>query len=121
MKKATPWIVLLLVLGGIAAWYFSAMQTTENHPSEVSLPRPETAAVEPVADFPVTQIPAQQSPPPAALPTLAESDQVLIEELAVLVGPEPLGTYFVLEQVINRIVATVDRREGTAAARRRPP
>ena len=108
MKKATPWIVLLVILGGIAAWYFFGLKTAEDHPSVVSLPPPEVSQPKPQATFPVEQIPVQDPEPTLQLPTLSESDQQLTERLAMLVGPEALGTYFVLEQVINRIVASVD-------------
>lgn len=108
MKKATPWIVLLVILGGIAAWYFSGLKTAEDHPSVVSLPPSQVSQPEPKATFPVEQIPVQDPELTLPLPALGESDQELTERLATLVGAEVLGTYFVLEQIINRIVATVD-------------
>jgi hypothetical protein len=108
MKKATPWIVLLVVLGGIAAWYFSAWKTPESHPSVVTLPPPATVMVEPEAAFPVEEILVQEEVPVEPLPELANSDQEITEGLAALLGAEYLGAYFNLEQVISRVVATID-------------
>lgn len=120
MKKATPWIVLLLVLGGLAAWYYSALQPTNDHPSVVTPPSVEADKLAAQAEFPVDPLvesaPDPDIPPPQPLPALSESDGEVTEQLAALVGAEVLGTYFVLEQVINRIVATVDSLDSRQVA-----
>jgi hypothetical protein len=108
MKRATPWIVLLVVLGGGAAWYFSQQEAPDEHPSVVTLPVQETVTPPPEANYPVEDVPLTEEPAPEPLPSLADSDPSMIEALAGLLGPESLGSYFVLEQMINRIVATVD-------------
>jgi hypothetical protein len=109
MKKAGPWIVVLVIVGGLAAWYFYGRQIPEEHPSVVSLPIQKPALVEPPAELPTASFPIPADEPEAEpLPPLAESDQAATEALADLIGPESLGSHFVLEQVIPRIVATVD-------------
>ena len=120
MKKATPWIVLLLVLGGLAAWYYSALQPTQDHPSVVTLPPAGPDLPQAQAEFPIDPlselVPDPDTPPPDSLPALNESDGEISEQLAALVGAEMLGSYFVLEQVINRIVATVDSLDSRQVA-----
>ena len=108
MNKATPWIMLIVIVGSIAAWYFSAREIALDHPSVVSLPSKTAIEVEPAASYPVDAIEVPEEPSPEPLPSLQDSDRSMTEALAGLVGPESLGSFFVLEQIISRIVTTVD-------------
>ncbi len=108
MNKPTLWIVLLVIVGSVAAWFYSARDVPQDHPLEVSLPAQTAIEPEPEASYPVEDIPVPEEPAPEPLPTLAESDGEIIEVLADLIGPESLGSHFVLEQVISRIVTTID-------------
>lgn len=108
MNKPTPWIALLLVVIAGAAWYFFRPQAPEEHPSVVSTPIAETVTVEPTVSHPVEDIPVAEEPPPEPLPTLAESDQPLLDALMEMLGAEVLEQLFMSEQVISRIVTTID-------------
>ena len=109
MKKAAPWIVLLVVAGAVVAWYYYQQEPPEEHPSVVTLPVLEEATLEPEISYPVESISvAAEEPEPEPLPTLAQSDKPMIEALAGLVDSGLVESHFVSEQVISRIVATID-------------
>ncbi|MGD9265656.1 MAG: DUF3014 domain-containing protein, partial [Lysobacterales bacterium] len=109
MKKIVPF--LLLVVFFIAAAWYSLMR----EPDPVHEIPPPTLVVksavqeEPVDPWP--EDPAQEEitePPPPPLPPLDESDESFKQELAVIAGADPLGQYLVKNQVISRLVATID-------------
>ena len=108
MSKATPWIVLFVIGGSIAAWYFSARETPVDHPSVISLSVQTAVEPEPEASYPVDAISAPEESLPEPLPSLQDSDRSMVEAMAGLVGAESLGRYFVLEELISRIVTTID-------------
>ncbi len=108
MNKATPWIVLLVIAAAVAGWYFYQQDAPEEHPSVVSLPVQEIVVPEPEASYPIEEIPVVEEPTPEPLPSLAQSDEAMADALAGLVGSGSLSSYFVLEQLISHIVATVD-------------
>ncbi len=116
MKKATPWILLLVIVGGVAAWYFSIQEPPQTHPSVVALPPEVKAVPEPKAVYPVEQIEPVEEPVVEPLPPFEDSDSAMIEALAELVGPEFLDRHFVLQQVISRIVATIDSLDSRQVA-----
>ena len=116
MKKATPWIVLLVIVGGVAAWYFAVQEPPQKHPSVVALPPEVTVVPEPEAVYPIEEIQPPQEPVVEPLPSFEDSDSAMIEALAELVGPESLDTHFVLEQVISRIVASIDSLDSRQVA-----
>jgi hypothetical protein len=111
MTKTLTWTVIVVIAGSLTAWYFSAWDQTQDHPSIVAIPEKAPETPEPQASFPVEDIQIVPEPvpvPPIPLPSLEESDEELVEVLAAFVGPELLGKHFLLEQVISRIVTTVD-------------
>lgn len=116
MKKATPWIVLLIIVGGVAAWYFSSQEPPQKHPSVVALPPEVKVVPELEAIYPVEQIAPVEEPVVVPLPPFEDSDSAMIEALAELVGPEFLDRHFVLQQVISRIVATIDSLDSRQVA-----
>ena len=109
-------LIVLLVAAGV--WYVISRQPDGTHPSVVDLPEVSPVTDEPVAEFPVEEIQprAESVPEPEPLPSLGESDPVMIEALAGLVGPESLDAYFVMERVASRIVATIDSLTGREIA-----
>jgi len=108
MNKTTLWVVLLVIAGSLAAWYFSARNEPQDHPSVITLPESAAIKVEPRIEYPVEDIPVAEDLSPEPLPALSDSDGELVEALAALIGPEVLGRHFVLEQVISRVVTTID-------------
>ncbi len=117
MNKTTAWIVLVLVVAGLTGWYFNARKPVEDHPSMVNLP-PTAEAVEvpPPVKFPIEEAqvteepgsPPEVQPEPEPLPALEQSDPEMLASLNDLMGAEKVAEWFVTEQLINRVVATVD-------------
>lgn len=111
MKRSIPWLLLIVLLVAAGAWYLLDREPTETHPSVVALPTVEEPPEPPPAQYPVEELvtaEAEPEPEPEPLPALGDSDPLVAEAAAGLIGPEALGTLFVTEQFINRLVATVD-------------
>lgn len=109
MKKAAPWIAILLVVGGLAAWYYLKQPAPETHPSVVELPKVEAEPPAPVEPrYPVEASEPEAVPEAEPLPPLAESDDSVAEALLALFDSEALGAVLIREQVVSRMVATVD-------------
>jgi len=116
------WIILIiLVVLGLGAWYLLSVQkdAVEEAPApppiaveEAPAPPPveEEATAEPDVSSPVVAEEAAPEEPP--LPPLADSDPVAVEALSGLVGSEPVRQYVVSEDVIPRLVATLDALSG---------
>jgi Protein of unknown function (DUF3014) len=99
MKKPIWWLILIVVLGGAAVLYFRL----ENEKPESQVQAPPAPPAEPPIRHPIE--PAE--PPPEPLPTLAESDPAMRDALAELFG-QKLEEFFNLQDIIHRVVATVD-------------
>ena len=110
MRKTTLWLVLIVLLGAALAWYFTSWEPAGKHPSVIAMPEALPVIEEPAVEFPIEELqpPADTIPEPEPLPSFEDSDSAIIEALSGLVGVESLDTYFVLEQVISRLVATID-------------
>ena len=114
------WIVAIIVIVlGLAAWYLYSVRqgaVDEAPPPPVLAepaappPAPEKAPAEPAAVTPAPAIEREAEEPP--LPALAESDPVAVEALSALIGAEQTGQYVVNEDVISRMVATIDSLSG---------
>lgn len=118
MKKAAPWIVLLLILGGVTAWYLLQRPAPEAHPSVTSPEEPaaETETSEP--RYPVAAIDESDQPGSVAesLPALADSDEAVTAALFGLVDSGVLDSLLVPEQIVPRMVATIDRLDARELA-----
>lgn len=111
--RAVAIIILLLFAAGTAFYLWQRAQ-----PSQVAA----VSRAPPPALAPAT--PAQSSPryplepmPPAPLPALKDSDPSILEALAALFGTDPLRQFFNPEEIVRRIVVTIDnlpRREFAA-------
>jgi len=99
MKRVLLGLTLLILLGALAGWYFWP-ESQEISPEPVAEPAP---AAEPAIRHPVESIDAPENP----LPPLAESDGALRDALAALLGRQQ-PDFVILENIIHRIVATVD-------------
>ena len=106
MKKTIP-ILLLVLFFVAAAWYSLTREPDPVHeippPSVVLEPVVEEDSPEP---WPEEPVPDETPPPP--LPLLHESDKWINQELAVITGPGIPAQYLVKDQVISRLVATID-------------
>jgi hypothetical protein len=99
MKRVLLWLSPLFLLGALAGLYFWP-ESQEHSPEPVAEHAP---AAEPAVRHPVESVDAPENP----LPPLAESDGALRDALAALLGGE-LPDFIYLENIIHRIVATVD-------------
>ena len=64
MKKATLWLVLIVLLVAAGAWYVFSKKPSDMHPSIIDLPEVSPVTVQPVAAFPVEQIRPAAEPLP---------------------------------------------------------
>ena len=116
-------IVVVLILLGFGAWYFfTATQPVEPEvvveatpPVRTTVPDtappPVTEAEEPeVALQPEPGIEAVEKPQvdEVPLPMLEDSDTLVLDTLGGLIGKPAVGRYVVSDNVISRIVATID-------------
>jgi len=113
MKKIIPFLLLILLFAG-AAWY-SFMKP----PDPVSeIPPPQiapalTAPVKQTPSLPETEVVYPESEtelvaPPEPLPALPESDPEFTLALADISGDGALAQYLVMDQVISRLVVSID-------------
>lgn len=103
--KNMMWVVVILVLGGIAAGYYY----WEMHQEGVPVPQLNEAPPAP----PVKAEPAIRHPitPPAGeapLPPLAESDAALQKVLTDFFDQKPVQEFFNLKEIVRCFVVTVD-------------
>ncbi|HUH94692.1 MAG TPA: DUF3014 domain-containing protein [Casimicrobiaceae bacterium] len=97
---------LLIVIGAIA-YYFWQRQPA---PRPVAAPpaAPQAQAPAPPATAPAVEHPVETTAPSAPLPSLAESDPAVRDELASLFGRSTFDALFRPQELIRNIVATVD-------------
>jgi hypothetical protein len=112
MNKIVP-ILLLAILFAGAAWYSFTRQPDPVHevlPQQLPPVAPVTRAQPQIA--PQEEIIGYLEPEPVIipdpLPPLNESDEAIKQDLAEIVGADPLAEYLVKSQAISRLVATVD-------------
>jgi hypothetical protein len=119
MKNPIRWVALILGLVGVAAivyyrWYSQAPEPQPPAPAETQ-PAPENKA-EPKILHPIAE--SGEAKP---LPALSESDAAMQESLADLLGQKALAEFFYLDNIIRRIVATVDNLPREKLAQRLMP
>lgn len=102
-KTASIAVVLIILLAGFAAYYYSS-QT----PPVKSEPVKVQAPLAPPAPKPIVRQIIEAPPAAAPLPKLAESDSYVIDALAVLINNKSLMRFFNTQQIIHKVVATVD-------------
>jgi hypothetical protein len=122
MKKAVPFI-LLIILFGAAAWYSFIKEPAEVHelpvetaPPAIQVPEKDVEPEPPAADIVVELEPEPIVLPDPLLP-LEESDPQFKQELSTVTGPVVLEEYLVKNQAISRLVAMLD----SLASRQVPP
>lgn len=105
MSDTTRWLILVIVVGGIvAASYYYWQRNVEQQPP-VEAPPPQ-AEIEPVIRHPIQ--PAQPAGEAKALPSLDESDETTRDALAGLLSQEWIHELFQMEDIVRRIVVTID-------------
>jgi hypothetical protein len=97
-------VMAVVILGGaLAAYYYWQQTQPEPDAVEVTALPPTSAPPEPMVRQ-VVKVPEATFP----LPQLGESDSVMLEALANLMGKESLRKIFRVEQLIHNIVVTID-------------
>jgi Protein of unknown function (DUF3014) len=96
---------VLLVLLGVGLWYYLAHRITAPPVAQVAPPPPALPA-EPVIQHPIPdqQSNAAQTP----LPALNDSDTAILSGLDTVIGAPAVKDYVIRENVVRRIVATID-------------
>ncbi|HYC37683.1 MAG TPA: DUF3014 domain-containing protein [Usitatibacter sp.] len=110
--RAAIAILLVLVALGAGGWFW--WQSREPPPPPpVSAPAIPTIAQPKGPRHPVPAPPADAPP----LPALKESDPLAVERLSGLFGPAAVAQWFIPENLVRNIVATIDNlpRESVAA------
>lgn len=115
MKKSAPFLVLILLFV-VAGWYFFTREPDPVHeltqadvPPPIAAPSVQTEPEpEVVVALPELESGIEPEAIPELLPLLHESDDDIKPALGEIVGPDLVEQYLVKDQVISRLVATVD-------------
>jgi hypothetical protein len=105
-RRRVAWLIGILVAVAIAVggWYwYGSRSHVAAPPPVVRAPPPQPASTEPEISHP---IPAEAAP--AALPALNDSDQVVHDSLAGVIGKGPVERFLVPQNIVRHIVVTVD-------------
>ena len=113
MKKVIPLLLLILLFAG-AAWY--SFMKPPDPVSELPSPQITTTLPAPVKQTPslpeieevYSEPETEPETPPVPLPALNESDPEVTQALADIAGTGDLAQYLVMDQVISRVVASID-------------
>lgn len=93
-------VVAVVIFGGLAAYFLLQPALPKPAPVQVQAPPPPPE--------PVVRQMIEAPSEPASLPALGDSDNLVLDALAGLVGNKSLMKFFRAERVIRNIVATVD-------------
>src|SRR5271166_6190372 len=103
------WIIpagVLLVLLGAGLWYYLAHRASAP-PMTIAVPTPLPALPpEPVTQHPIPD--GSKNAAQAPLPALNDSDTPMLAALDGVIGAGPVKDYLIRENVVRRIVATID-------------
>lgn len=117
-RSAFPWIVAALAIalvGGIGYYYFLPVPKPEPARAAKTEPAPPPQPAQPAIANPLPETEAK------SLPTLENSDSMMRESLAALLGSKAFNDFVVPTQLVRRIVASVDNLPRRAAPRRMMP
>jgi hypothetical protein len=117
-RSAFPWIVAALAIalvGGLGYSYFLPAPGPEPAPAAKTEPAPPPQPAQPAIRNWLPE------PEEKSLPTLENSDSMMRESLAGLLGGKGFNDFFVATQLVRRIVASVDNLPRRAAPRRMMP
>ena len=106
MRKPVYWLVLIIALGVGAFFYFRTNEIVNEEMEPPALPQ----LSEPAIRYPIEAVSTDEEKPEAAaeaLPELADSDAVVRQSAEQLIGAK-FSIYFYLQQIVRRIVITVD-------------
>src|ERR1700732_5167361 len=108
-RRKVAWLIGIVVPAVIAVggWYWYA---SRQHPAAATSVVPVAAPPPPVSTEPQISHPiaADNAAAPAALPALNDSDQVVHDSLAGVLGRHPVEQFLVPQNIVRHLVATVD-------------
>lgn len=114
MKKPLVPLLATLVVVGLGVWYYLVQSRVAPSPPTVSIPLPSAPSAAPIpvpapaSVPPASRYPAPSSSASAALPSLATSDSALRAALSGLIGADTVKAFLAPDDLIRRIVVTVD-------------
>jgi hypothetical protein len=97
-------VVAVAIAGGIWYWYSAHHRPAPPPPAVQAPPPPPAASTEPQIANPV---PAENAPA-AALPALNDSDELVRDSLAGVLGRGPVERFLAPQNIVRHIVVTVD-------------
>lgn len=113
-------IVVLLAIAAFAAyWFWPYTQPPAIPPSKPRIEAPPAPPPPPAAQAP--QNPLPEAPQPQPLPTVKESDPAMRDAISGLIGKDAFERYFIPEQIVHHIVATIDNLPRKSYAQRLNP
>lgn len=109
-------IVVVIAVVGAAVWYFWP------EPPKLPPPPPEAPRVVPAEPEPQgPQHPIAEAPQPKPLPTVKESDPAMRDAITGIIGADAFARYIVPEEILHRVVATIDNLPRKTYAQRLNP
>lgn len=108
MNKLAGWLLAIIVLAAAAAGFYFWQHRPEAAPEPPPVAQAPPAAApqpEPPTHYPIPENPA---PSEEALPALDQSDATVWDALASLFGKKPLTDLLLPQDLVRRIVVTVD-------------
>jgi len=123
MKRALPWITLVVVLAVAGAWYWW-QQAGVSPPPVTPAPQaqapaaPQAEAAPEPPKHPIEQAKPDEPPAREPPPGFAESNQLIRDALLGALGSDAVISFFNVDDYIRRTVATVDNLPRSRAAPR---
>lgn len=118
MRAFVIGLVVVLVLAAVGAAYYFSREAPQLPPP----PPPAEATVVPAPAGPVgPRFPVVSAPKEPALPTLKDSDAAIQEAIVSVVGSDAFHRLFHTDELIRRIVATIDNLPRKSFAQRLSP
>jgi Protein of unknown function (DUF3014) len=124
VSRPPSWPVPLLALAAVAAFvgYFYYLSQRQPEPSAAPIASaPAVAPQSPAKEASPATPGIPLAPPQASLPELDRSDALARDSIVALIGRKAFDERFAPDQLIRRIVATVDNLPRPTAARNKMP
>src|SRR6185437_5578595 len=109
-------VVLLAIVAFAAYWFWPYTQPPAIPPSQPRIEAPPAPTPPPAAQGPQNPLPQAAQPQP--LPTVKQSDPAMRDAISGVIGKDAFERYFIPEQIVHRIVATIDNLPRKSYAQR---
>ncbi|HVC02730.1 MAG TPA: DUF3014 domain-containing protein [Steroidobacteraceae bacterium] len=108
MKKPLIPLVATVVVLGLGLWYYLVQRRVPAPPPALPAPSVAPAPVPPPTHYPVPNTATANGASAASLPALVASDPALRVALTGLIGADAVKAFLAPDQLIRRVVVTVD-------------